>query len=212
MPKPASKLHDSRQTGKHQVDVQRTSILDAAEALFLQQGLDSTRMIDIAAAANITKITLYRYFPNRDEIALEIHARMMWRVISLIDPAELDFSTATARKMAQAMIRNFSSLRQAYRYMGMFDALYLDNPTDTGAPQHTKDWLANLLWHNKTIADLSADPEQDSRFLMILSTVIWFLEKLALRGELTWADQSIPIEQHLRLFEDMILGYIDSSS
>ena len=70
-----SKLDTARQNGAHQVDEQRSSILDAAEALFLQNGLDSTRMIDIAAQAGITKVTLYRYFPNRDVIALEIHAR-----------------------------------------------------------------------------------------------------------------------------------------
>ena len=36
------------------MDEQRSSILDAAETLFLQNGLESTRMIDIAAQAGIT--------------------------------------------------------------------------------------------------------------------------------------------------------------
>jgi hypothetical protein len=42
-----------------------------------------------------------------------------------------------------------------------------------------------------------------------MSTVIWFLEKLALRGELTWSNQAVPLEAHLAAFEEMITGYID---
>ena len=44
---------------------------------------------------------------------------------------------------------------------------------------------------------------------VIMNTVIWFLEKLALRGELTWSNKEIPLEEHLRIFEDMITGYFD---
>ena len=45
---------------------------------------------------------------------------------------------------------------------------------------------------------------------MAVSTVIWFLEKLALRGELTWSDEAVPLQQYLDHFEDMIVSYIDS--
>jgi hypothetical protein len=64
-------------------------------------------------------------------------------------------------------------------------------------------------------ASLSAasflESPQYNRFIMVMNTVAWFLEKLALRGELTWSNQSIPLEEHLKLFEEMIIGYIDQS-
>ena len=44
---------------------------------------------------------------------------------------------------------------------------------------------------------------------VIMNTVVWFLEKLALRGELTWSNKEIPLEEDLRIFENMITGYID---
>lgn len=44
---------------------------------------------------------------------------------------------------------------------------------------------------------------------VIMNTVIWFLEKLALRGELTWSNKNVPLEEQLRIFEDLILGYFD---
>jgi AcrR family transcriptional regulator len=206
-----SKLEAGRQHGDHQVPAQRESILDAAEALFLKNGLEHTRMIDIAAQAGITKISLYRYFPNRDVIAVEIHRRMLARIAALALPDGLTVSLSTARTLARQMIRSFDSLRDAYRYMGMFDHRYLDNPPDAALPQWTKDLLLTFDWDGASLEDLLQDSAEGSRFIMVLSTVIWFLEKLALRGEMTWSSQAVPLETHLQLFEEMILGYIDQN-
>lgn len=213
-----SQSEAKRRQGKHQVDKQRSSILDAAETLFLQSGLEKTSMVEIAAAASITKVTLYRYFPNRDMIALEIQVRMMNKIAALVDPGLVDLSASTdpatalrsVKPLAQSMIRNFAALRNAFRYMGQFDQLYLDNPTDAALSQWTKNQLLALPWKGTKPASTTVEQPHGDRFGMILSTVVWFLEKLALRGELTWSDQSIPLEEHLKLFEEMIVGYIDS--
>jgi AcrR family transcriptional regulator len=211
MNKSASKSESNRQNGKHQVDEKRISILNTAEKLFLQNGLENTKMVDIAARAGITKVTLYRYFPNRDVIALEIQARMIGKIASLLDPKDLEPSLEVAKKLTQSMIRNFDMLRDAYRYMGMFDELYLDNPHNSASAQWTKNQLISMPWIRAVTLDTTREYPQGNRFLMVISTVIWFLEKLALRGELTWSDQAVPLIEHLKLFEEMILGYIDRS-
>jgi AcrR family transcriptional regulator len=102
-----SKLETTRQSGKTQVDARRTAILDTAEKLFLQNGLENTRIIDIAAEAGISKMSLYRYFPNRDVIALEIHAHMLEKISALVDPGDLTLSLEKAREVAVQMIRSF---------------------------------------------------------------------------------------------------------
>ncbi|MBN1877289.1 MAG: TetR/AcrR family transcriptional regulator [Anaerolineae bacterium] len=209
MNKAISKLESNRQKGKHQVDDQRANILDAAEKLFLQQGLENTKMVDIAAQAGITKVTLYRYFPNRDVIALEIHVRMMNKIVALVDSGDQDISLKGTKKLACSMIRNFDELRDAYRYMGMFDSLYLDLTPGMALPQWTKSQLIAFTWSGVTLDEAMREDPQGNRLIMIMSTVIWFLEKLALRGELTWSDQAIPLEEHLKSFEEMIMGYID---
>lgn len=207
----ASKSEANRQMGKHQVDEQRARILDAAQKLFLQNGLENTTMVDIATEAGITKVTLYRYFSNRDVIALEIHVRMMNRIDAVADLGDQDVSLARVKKLAQAMIRNFQLLRDAYRYMGMFDQRYLDNSPDVALTQWTKNQLA-LTRKGVAADEKGRKVPQGDRFVMVLNTVVWFLEKLALRGELTWSDQAVPLEEHLKLFEEMIVGYIDRFS
>jgi AcrR family transcriptional regulator len=209
MEEPTSKLELNRKKGKHQVDAQRERILAAAETLSLQDGLENTRMIDIAAAAGITKMSLYRYFPNRDTIALEIHTRMMARIAELMGAEDQEFSPEGSKKMVLFMIRNFGALRDTYRYMGMFDKLYLDNSPDEALTHWTRDQLSTLTWAGEPLGQLVHNHPQGNRFLMAFSTTIWFLEKLALRGELTWSDQAVPLEEHLKLFEEMIMGYLD---
>lgn len=207
-----SKLQTSRQNGKHQVDEQRANILNAAEKLFMAKGIEHTSMLDIASQAGITKMSLYRYFANRDEIAYEIHVAVMNRILTSLD---LDVNIHPAegiKKLAQSMIRNFDQLHEAYRYMGMFDKLYLDNPPETMLTQWTKQQLQSLSWNGITLDKILQGNPQANRSLVAMSTVIWFLEKLALRGELTWSDPSIPLEEHLKLFEEMIMKFLEGES
>jgi AcrR family transcriptional regulator len=199
-----SKLHAGRQDGKHQVDAQRASILDAAETLFLRQGLETTTMVDIATQTGITKVTLYRYFPNRDEIAVDIRSRMLQRIAALAEPSTHPRSLEGARTVAQAMIRNFDALRDAYRFLGMFDARYLDHPPEVGETRWARQAIAALS-ERDTAA--TADPEVQ-RAAVILSAVLWFLEKVAMRGEVILGAPELPLAQQLQTLEEMVLVYI----
>ncbi|ANB04303.1 TetR family transcriptional regulator [Streptomyces ambofaciens] len=48
----------------------RDAIGDAAVALFLEHGFDRVSVSDIAAAAEISKPTLFRYFPTKEDLVL----------------------------------------------------------------------------------------------------------------------------------------------
>ncbi|MBT2510897.1 TetR family transcriptional regulator [Streptomyces sp. ISL-98] len=45
-------------------------ISDAAIALFLEKGFDNVSVAEVAAAADISKPTLFRYFPSKEDLAL----------------------------------------------------------------------------------------------------------------------------------------------
>jgi len=200
----------NRETGKHQVDQQRASILDAAEALFLQNGLEKTSMSEIAERAGITRVTLSRYFANRDEIAVEIQVRMIHKMNSLVALEEDDdiHSLEGHRRRAQSMIRNFSKLKDVFRYIGMFDKIYLDDMPDVALTRWTKNQLRSIKFGDKEDKGPRRWP-YDRQLSVVMNNVIWFLEKLALRGELTWGDQDVPMEEHLKVFEEMVMGYFD---
>ena len=198
-----------RQTGKYQIDEQRENILQAAETLFLRDGIENTTMIDIAKQAGITRATLYRYFPNRDEIAVVIQIQMIGKIRSTLPEDPQQLTLESQRRWSQQVIRNFAKLRHAYRYLGMFDKIYLDNAPGSDLAQWTKSQLV-LGGFSKRESALQPDqPELPKELGVILSTITWFLEKLALRGELTWSDPSISLEEHLAFFENMIMRSFD---
>lgn len=209
MPKTPSQSSHNRESGKHQVGEQRASILDAAERLFLRQGIETTSMSHIAAAAGITRVTLYRYFANRDEVAVAVHLHLLHKSEQLLQIDRQDASLAGQKKRVLAMIRNFDRLHDLFRYTGMFDQVYLDHPSDSTLTHWTLDQLITAdLDHHTPPKHLSADANREA-LVVINSTVVWFLEKLALRGELTWSDKAVPLAEHLRIFAEMITGYFD---
>ncbi len=204
-----SRLGEYRQGGKHQVASRRDSILDAAEKLFLRDGLENTAMIDIAREAGITKVTLYRYFPDRDPIAFEIAIRMLKKIAASYDLPGQDLSPAWLKQYAQAMIENFYPLRDAYRYIGMFDHLYGSQyPNETLAAWY-KDQMLSFKWGGRSFTETHPDPHQRSLVVVILNTVMSFLEKMAARGELMGEEQEVPLDAQLSVFKEIIGGYID---
>jgi len=106
------------------------------------------------------------------------------------------------------MIRNFSKLKDVFRYIGMFDKIYLDDMPDVALTRWTKNQLRSIKFGDKEDKGPRRWP-YDRQLSVVMNNVIWFLEKLALRGELTWGDQDVPMEEHLKVFEEMVMGYFD---
>lgn len=202
-----SKLEKSRRSGNHQVEAQRESILDAAETLFLQKGIEKTSMVDIANGAGITKITLYRYFPNREEIAFQLWKRTSEKIFSLVSFNEKGFAVEDFKNLARSMIRNFNAMRDTYRYIGMFDGLFLDNPNDKGVTRLIKERYSSAFFRE---AAQGAKAFEFQSCVVILSSVIWFLEKVALRGEVTYYDLGIPLEEQLAIYEEIVMQSFDN--
>lgn len=212
MNKSISKLESIRQDGRTQVDSQRANILDAAERLFLEQGLEHTSMRDIAAGAGITRMSLYRYFPDLHPIAFEVAVRMLAKVTAAIDTGGQAGDLETIKRSILRMIDRFPQLRDAYRYLGMFDHLYgTSYPNETLAAWY-KEQIFSMGWiqilARRSEADGIINPSQ---IAMIGNNTFSFLEKMAVRGELMAAEQGVSLEEQLKFFKDMIQMYLERS-
>ncbi|MFF0289674.1 TetR/AcrR family transcriptional regulator [Streptomyces sp. NPDC005262] len=65
---PAAQAPVSLRERKKQLTYQAVS--DAAIAMFLERGFDKVSVAEVAAAADISKPTLFRYFPAKEDLAL----------------------------------------------------------------------------------------------------------------------------------------------
>ncbi len=208
MPARISKLETNRQTGKTQVEAQRVSILDAAETLFLEKGLENTNMKDIAARTGITRVSLYRYFSDRDPIAFEIAVRMLKRIAAAAAGGEPITGLESFRDYVIRMIDQFYVLRPAYRYISMFDNLYDNHYPNTELADWYKAQIFALGWREWAAPDnrLGIDPSLSA---MLLNSTMSFLEKMAARGELMSDEQEVSMDDELAFYKEMIQVYFN---
>lgn len=203
-----SLLEQNRMNGVHQVDEQRNAILDAAETLFLQKGLENTTIGDIAEETGIHRATVYRYFSDRDPIAFEIAVRMLRKIKSSTDISEQPIYLDAIKEDTTAMIDQFYQLRDAYRFLGMFDHLYGDRYPDEALASWFKEQINAMRW-GKGRFQGEVPSEVRSQVVMLLNVIVSFLEKMAARGELMANEQGVSLDEELRLFRHMVRVYID---
>jgi AcrR family transcriptional regulator len=97
--------------------VKRRQILDGARSVFLAKGFDAASMNDIAAAAGVSKGTLYVYFDNKEQLFEEIvqeeclvHAESVFN----LDPADhnvADVLTRVGTSYVEFLCRKAATLR-----------------------------------------------------------------------------------------------------
>ena len=199
----------NRQQGVHQVEERRESILNAAQRLFLDRGLETVNMVDIAEAAGITKVTLYRYFPSKDPIAFEIAVRMLKRVAASSEKFDGELILENIKRLCQSLVSNFYETRDAYRYLGMFEHIYAEHYPSEELAQFFKQSIFLLEFNHVTYKDLSETFPQSPQVMMLINTIMAFLQKMALRGELLETEQELPMNDQLQMFKDMIGMYFD---
>jgi AcrR family transcriptional regulator len=124
---------------------QRERILRVAETLFLRDGIESVGINDIAAAANVTRATIYRYFANRIEIVwalLRLYGELLLKSMPA-DALNPQFSGATRLQFVlQGFMNHFFQYPEQSLFAVQFDRLYAE----------TND-IDKMKWFKKELMD-----------------------------------------------------------
>lgn len=189
---------------------QRRRILDAAERLFDERGIDRVTMADIISASALRASTMYQYFSNKDDIVWamlgEVLADLAAEAKEAIETARtaLDKITALLELMAEWLANHQAKVR----FMAQFDAMY------------ARDWPAERLLTleaqinplgfryfgtliREGIADGSLRPDLDPDLTMhaVVNAVIGAQRRLASLGNRVELEYGQPID---RLFRETI--------
>ena len=89
-------------------------ILDAARSLFLSEGYQNISMDKVASEAEVTKQTVYRYFPSK--------AELFKAVLKHISPEGRDynFGRGNVREELEAFARDFLTVHLTKERLGLF--------------------------------------------------------------------------------------------
>lgn len=209
-----------RRNGLHQVDSRRERILETAEHVFLRDGLEETSMRSIADAAGIAPVTLYRYFPDRHPIAIEIAARMIKRIFDTCTAVALASSRTEGTtsdeavgerevfcRYCLAMVDKYRELKDAYRYIGLFDHLYAGSYPSRELARLYRRRLREAV-AGMPVLDLEQAPpeiEHDRERMVTLTNVIMsYMEKMSARGVLMGREQRVQFRTQMRHFRDYV--------
>jgi AcrR family transcriptional regulator len=189
---------------------QRRRILDAAETLFDERGIDRVTMAEITLASGLRASTMYQYFSNKDDIVWAILGEVLTDLASRAKEATrsartaLDKITALLELMADRLANDPAKVR----FMAQFDAMYArewpaERLLTVEAPINPMGSRYFTALIREGIADGSLRPDLDPGLTMqaVINAVIGAQRRLASLGERVAVEYGQPIN---RLFRETV--------
>lgn len=147
---------------------QRERILDAARRLFLGDGIDNVTLAAIAKAARVTRVTLYEYFPDKEEIAWGVFQKVIAEISTSPDGA-LSPGGNGYQKVERFLLASIARLEthlEQFRFIALFNFLYAREGSSErmrGSLEQAWPGYYGMLsgWMREGIADGSIHPDVD---------------------------------------------------
>lgn len=142
-------------------DKRKEEILQASEELFLEKGISSTKMTDIAKACELGKGTLYFYFKSKDEV--------IWQLLMKHSLAEFEAGSGFIKNLKG------SGYEKLARYLRLFAEDFLESFNISNPTFLYREYITNLITENKL--NDSMKQEFQSIFRRNLSSIIGLVEE-----------------------------------
>ena len=150
-------------------------ILEAALALFRQEGFDSATMRDIAQKAGVATGAAYYYYPSKDAIVMDFYRRSCAEMQPNIDAA-LERASGLAvrlRELIQVKLVHFSPNRGVLRAL-LRNGADPKHPLSPFSPQTKEIRDIDIAWFRRTLVDCGVRIPRDLE--PHLPGVLWFFQ------------------------------------
>lgn len=207
-----TRLEQTRQNRKE-------SILQAALSLLLDKDWSQVTMSEIGERAQVSRVTLYKYFSSLHDIIFELQMRFM-KNITTVDKSEIPDANG-AEKLGvylQKLIQIYSTHFDEIRFTAMFDFTYKnDFPSEELRIRYKEsmDSRENLLLQiiQEGVEDGSISTMLDPHMLSTLfnQTMMSLLQRMALRGHLIQKQKNIYPEYFLQYLSTFLSEAVKTS-
>ena len=193
---------------------QRRRILDAAEKLFDQHGIDRVTMSDIVSASGLRTSTLYQYFSSKDDI--------VWAIVEEVLAESTERAKAATARAATALDKisalldlfadDLTNHQAEVRFMAQFDAMYArDWPADRLLALEAQispagfQQLGQLIREGIADGSLRADLQPELTLHAVINAVVGAQRRLASLGSRVELEYGQPIDSLFRETTRVIL-------
>lgn len=204
-----------------QIEARKEAIIQAAIQEFIENGIDNSKISDIAKRAEVGTITVYRYFENKPTLVIECATKLWGSETEKLRPLLFPegFSSLNGFEQSSHILSILASL---YDCLPIMLRLLEQFDNYTVREQITKDQLTQyeegimkiraemLESFRKGQADGSIRTDIDSLKIYATAThaIVSLSQKLLLRGEIIQSDVETGADLQLKLLADMVLNYI----
>jgi AcrR family transcriptional regulator len=135
----------------------RQRLIEAADACISRFGLAKTTIEDVATEAKVSRATIYRYFPNRDELVIEVLLSSLSRSMER-SLGDFFVGADTPAAFGQALVQSAAYLLDVIRHDRQLETL-LDH--ESGGISATISGASELLF--RTVLDEWRRPLADAQ-------------------------------------------------
>lgn len=203
--------------GTHRAN-QLERILEAAETLFIRDGVDNVSMEAIARAARITRKTLYQYFSNKMEIAMAVIQNILEKRAASFDFPQLPESTGFQR--VEAFVRYLMNLLEThtefFRFLVEFNTLYAREGNASCVRQmfiQGRERLVLMILQGKADGSIRSDVDPEIFSAALLNLISGMHSRFALLGDQIREEYGyVPMELYIEICRWFLLGIRNSSA
>ncbi|MEU1982026.1 TetR/AcrR family transcriptional regulator [Nocardia sp. NPDC019395] len=135
----------------------RARLLGTASGLFYSEGLRAVGIDRIIAAAGVTRATLYRHFPGKDDLVVAYLEQIDEAIRAQVAATRSENSSAV--DVVRAVGRSIADSIRAPGFRGCAFLNAVAEYPDPGHPVH-KAVLAHRQWFSATITEILADLDE----------------------------------------------------
>lgn len=206
----SSKLRKYRSDHEDLNTRSRSAIIEAGQVLFMEQGIASTTMGEIAEQAGVSRVTVYRHFPECGAIAFEVYNRMLESILEATR-AEVPSGVSgldAARHCLNALFAAYATQESAFRYCAAFSAYYaIEERSDEQAEWYDAREFRGLADACGQFFGSQLDQETAERLMALTDAAASGLCSLAVAGS---PHSRTNVEPRLRNLQEMVLGHFDA--
>lgn len=216
---------DLKEKRKLEMDLQkenrREQIIKAAIDVFKEQGIDNTKMVDVAQRAQFGVATVYRYFKNKTELVIA-SATWLWdEELSNINALfyKESFSEHKAidriRKILTLFLDMYLHHSDILGFLEQFDNYVVKNEIssenlesyETSVISIKKDILQSMA-QGKIDGSIKEGIDENLFYITATHSLMSLCQKLILRGKIISKDDEIAGYDQISLLIEMLLSYI----
>jgi AcrR family transcriptional regulator len=194
-------------------------VLETAQSLFLRDGYNATTMEGVAAAAGISKATLYKYFPDKDELFFALVSdgylapdeRLLYQLHETLTETLAQLrrrgSQAEVKRAIAQLLRAGAERRNDAFYRMLIELAFAQPPLLRRVRQELMQSKSEAFqsWTGRAIADLP--PEIDGRALLHLFFVV--INGYTIVEEAVFGQERIDPERLAETFAALICSAIE---